>query len=338
MTNDDSEPRDADLVFSRRESTVSSSAWCLVGGIAALGFAVFGFFVALVSQAGQLALHSMTTVPALIGIAAITASRLMARTPKQVTVGPQGMCIESGGGRQCYPWEGIGWCAAGTSGMTHRQQLTIYDTRGKTIATLSDALEDFDTLVEQVQSRIASKGDATAETIRQRKGRKSAVITGVIALILSAVAIANLWMAFEQRRTTKLLEEAGIPGEAEVVRHFTAPNGVTKRLEYRVEGTDGQAATRNAEVTPAYWEQLEEGESVPVIYVPDEPAISRLVEGEVESNGMTDSPGFMMGLSCVLLAMCAVFLAVAVMQWLGWDIDLDSKTGRISVKRFGAGQ
>jgi hypothetical protein len=46
----------------------------------------------------------------------------------------------------------------------------------------------------------------------------------------------------------------------------------------------------------------------------------------------------MIGLSCVLLAMCAVFMAVAAMQWFGWDIDLDSKTGRVSVKRFGTGQ
>jgi hypothetical protein len=192
--------------------------------------------------------------------------------------------------------------------------------------------------VQQVQSRIASKEDATAATIRQRKSRKSAVITGVISLVLSAVAIANLWMAFEQRRATKLLNEAGIPGEAEIVRRFVAPNGVTKRLEYRVTGEEGQSATRNAEVTPAYWGQLEGEESVPIVYVLEEPSISRLAAGEVESDGMTDSPAFMIGLSCVLLAMCAVFMGVAVMQWLGWDIDLDSKSGRVSVKRFGTGQ
>ncbi len=338
MTINDSEPLDADLVFSRRESTRSSSAWCLVGGLAALGFAVLGLLLALVSQVGQLALHSMTTVPALIGIGAIAASRLMARTPKQVTVGPQGMCVEMDKGHQCYPWERIGWCAVGTSGMTHRRQLTICDTGGKTIATLSDALEDFDTLVEQVQSHIALKGDGTAEIIGKRKGRKSAVITGTIALVLTAVAIANLWMAFEQRRATKLLKEDSVPGEAEIVRRFIAPNGVTRRLEYRVDSPDGQTATRNAEVTPAYWDQLEEATTVPVMYIPHEPAISRLVEGEVESKGMGESPGFMIGLSCALLAMCAVFLATAVMQWLGWDIDLNSKTGRVSIKRFGAGQ
>jgi len=309
-----------------------------VGGIAAIVFAVFGFILALVTQPGQLALHSMTTVPVLIGISAIAASRLMARTPKQVTVGPQDVCIETDKGRQCYRWEEIGWCAVGTSGMSHRKQLTICDTQGKTIATLSDALEEFDTLVEQVRLGIARRGDGTAEIIRQRKGRKSAVITGGIALVLTAVAIANLWMALDQRRATKLLNEASVPGDAEIVRRFIAPNGVTRRLEYRVDSPSGQTATRNAEVTPAYWDRLENAERVPVTYVPSEPAISRLIEGEVESKDMTESPEFMIGLSAVLLIMCAVFLAAAVIQWLGWDIDLDSKTGKVSIKRFGDGQ
>ncbi len=331
-------PLEADILFLRRESTGPSAAWCLVGGIAAIVFAVFGFFLAMVTQPGQLALHSMTTLPVLIGISAIAASRLMAHTPKQVTVGPQGVCIDTAKGRQCHPWEKIGWCAVGTSGMSHRKQLTICDTQGRPIATLSDSLEDFDTLVELVQSRISRKGDGTAETIRQRKGRKSAIITGAIALVLTAVAIANLWMAFEEQRAARLLKEASVPGDAEIVRRFTAPNGVTRRLEYRVDSPNGQTATRNAEVTPAYWDRLENAKTVPVIYVPDEPAISRLTEGEVESKDMTESPGFMIGLSAVLLVMCAVFLAAAVMQWRGWDIDLDSKTGKLSIKRFGEGR
>jgi hypothetical protein len=216
--------------------------------------------------------------------------------------------------------------------------LTLYDTRGKTIGSLSDAFEGFDTLVEQVQSHIARKADATAPAIQKRKGRKSAVFVASVALILAAVSIANLWMAFEEKRTAKLLQEAGVTGEAEIVRRFTAPNGITRRLEYRVSGVGGQTGTRNAEVTPAYWDSLENAKTVPVIYIPDEPAVSRLVEGEVESRDLSDSPAVMIGLSVVLIAMCVVFLAAAVMQWRGWDIDLDSKTGKISIKRFGVGR
>jgi hypothetical protein len=143
-------------------------------------------------------------------------------------------------------------------------------------------------------------------------------------------------MAFEEKRTAKLLQEAGVPGEAEIVRRFVAPNGVTRRLEYRVTGVGGQTGTRNAEVTLAYWESLEDAKTVPVIYVPQEPAVSRLVDGEVGSRDLSDSPAVMIGLSVGLIALCMVFLAAAAMQWYGWDNDLDRKTGKISIKRFGA--
>ena len=122
---------------------------------------------------------------------------------------------------------------------------------------------------------------------------------------------------------------------AEVVRRFTAPNGVTRRLEYRVTGVGGRTGTRNAEVKSAYWNRLENAKTVPVVYVPDEPAVSRLVEGEVESRDLADSPGFMMGLSVALIGLCVVFLAAAAMQWFGWDIDLDSKTGKFVKEFFG---
>jgi hypothetical protein len=34
---------------------------------------------------------------------------------------------------------------------------------------------------------------------------------------------------------------------------------------------------------------------------------------------------------------CLEFLAAGRLQWKGWDIDLDSKTRRLSIKRFGTG-
>jgi hypothetical protein len=39
------------------------------------------------------------------------------------------------------------------------------------------------------------------------------------------------------------------------------------------------------------------------------------------------------------LALISLFLmAAAVLQWRGWDIDLDSKTRKISIKQFGTGR
>jgi len=56
------------------------------------------------------------------------------------------------------------------------------------------------------------------------------------------------------------------------------------------------------------------------------------------SNDLSESPQVMKGLSLVLGGLCLLFFVAAAMQWSGWDIDLDSRSGRISIKRFGTGQ
>jgi hypothetical protein len=39
-----------------------------------------------------------------------------------------------------------------------------------------------------------------------------------------------------------------------------------------------------------------------------------------------------------MVCICLFLLVGAGLQWNGWDIDLDSKTGKISIKRFGTGR
>ncbi len=130
-------------------------------------------------------------------------------------------------------------------------------------------------------------------------------------------------------------QQVAVPGEARIERRFLAPNGVTPRLEYRITTADGLTATRNAEVTRDDWDRLEEASNVPVVYVADEPAISRLTEGEPESKDLMDRPAVMYGLSIAGGLLCLLLLVAAALQWRGWDIDLDSKTGKVSIKRFG---
>jgi hypothetical protein len=309
-----------------------------VGGIAALAFAAIGFAVAITVRVDQLALHAMTTLPVLLGLGALTAARSLAGTPQQVSVGPQGLRIEGRRGSQSFSWDGIGWATMGTGALNQRRYLQVYDTDGKSIARLSEAFDNFDGLVELVKRRIADRPGDTSEQIRIRKSRRSALITAAVSIALLTVAGLNVWMAHRQARADRLLEEAAVPGEAEIERRFLAPNGITPRLEYRVTTADGQSATRNAEVTRDYWDGLEGESTVPVVYVPGEPAISKLAEGEPESNDITDKPAVMYGLSIALAVLCLVFLAAAVLQWYGWDIDLDSKTGKISIRRFGSGE
>lgn len=325
---------EAEGLFLRRESATTNAALWLVAGIGALVFAIVGFAIALSADVGQLSLHAMTTLPALLGIGALTAAWSTARTPTQVAVGPQGLLIVGRRGRQSYTWDQIGWATITAGALNHQRHLVIFDADGKRVAKLSEAFDDFDTMIELVKRRIADRGDDTAERIRRRKGKRSALIMAGVSIAMLAICGANVWIAYRQQRADRLLEEAAVPGEAEIVRRFLAPNGVTPRVEYRVTAPDGRTGTRNAEATRDYWDSLEEATSVPVLYVPDEPQISRLAEGEPENK---ENPVVMYVLSAVLALLCLLFLVAAALQWRGWDIDLDSKTGKISIKRFGTG-
>jgi hypothetical protein len=145
-------------------------------------------------------------------------------------------------------------------------------------------------------------------------------------------------MTHEDQRAARLLAEAAVPGEADVVDRRLAPNGHTCRLEYCITTPEGLSGTRNAEVTRPYWDSLEGVKKVPVLYVPSEPAISRLAEGEVVEKSMMEQPLMAYGLCALMVCICLFLLVGAGLQWNGWDIDLDSKTGKISIKRFGTGR
>jgi hypothetical protein len=310
----------------------------LLGGLAALGFAAVGFVVAILSRVDQLSLHAMTTLPTLLGIGALAAARTLACTPREVTVDPEGVRIEGRRGVQSLAWDQIAWASVATVALGYRRELVIFDVQGKTLTRLSEAFLDFDRMVESITERIAQRQDDATDKVRLRRARRSAVMTAIISLLLLGVVGANLWMARSRQRADRLLQEAGVPGEAEIARRFLAPNGITPRLEYRITTPDGRSATRNAEVVRPYWDQLEGATGVPVVYVPGEPEISRLANGEPRNKDITDSPLVMYGVCAVLGVLCLVFLGAAAFQWRGWDIKLDSKTGRISIKPFGAGK
>jgi hypothetical protein len=165
---------------------------------------------------------------------------------------------------------------------------------------------------------------------------KNATSIHAVLWLLAGIAIA--WMTHREARAAQLLAKASLPGQAEIVRHFLAPNGITPRLEYKITTEAGISGTRNAELARDYWDSLEDATSVAVVYVPGEPWISRLVEGEVEETDFTRTPLGGYGLGAAAMVMGLFFLGASVLQWRGWDIDLDSKTGKFSIKQFGTGR
>lgn len=329
---------DVDFVFERKQGAGVSAVLWTIGGCVALGFAALGFVLTLLTRPNQFAMHATTTLPTLLGIGALNAAWRMARSPRQVTVGPGGLTIDHAKGAEAYEWGRVGWATVGPGVLNQRRQLVLYDVHGKLLATISDAFDDFDQLTEVVQQRIATKEDDTAERLQRQKSKRSALFLAATAIGLLALAAVNLWMIQREQRAQRLLSEAAVPGDAEIVRRFLAPNRVTARLEYLVKAPDGTQATRNAEVTRDYWDSLEGATTVPVKYVSADPSISRLTIGEVPDDDPAKRPAMLYGLCAVLALICLFLMAAAVLQWRGWDIDLDSKTRKLSIKRFGTGR
>jgi hypothetical protein len=328
---------DIEAIFVPGKSEHVYAALSLVGGILAFGVAAIGFAVSLALRVNQLSMQFMTTLPALSAFWAFAAAWSFARTPREVGVGPDGVRICRGGDSRLYPWDDIGWAMTSVTAFG-RRLLKLYDARGKMFAKLSSALADFDLLVELIDKRIATKGGDAAGRLQLAKAKRTAVTTGLAGIGFLGVACAMGWMTHEKTRGAQLLEKTGVPGEALIEQRFLAPNGVTPRLVYRVTTPDGRSGTHNAEVQRSLWNELEDAKTVSVIYVPEDPSISRLAFGEVKQDDPADQPLIDYAASAILAVMSLFFLAMSALYWRGWGLDLDSKTGRFSIKRYGSGR
>jgi hypothetical protein len=145
-----------------------------------------------------------------------------------------------------------------------------------------------------------------------------------------------VFLARAKQRENEMLATSAVPAEATIVRRFIAPNGVTRRLEYEVRDASGETATRNAEIINEYWDSLEGAKTVPVMAVPGEPGYSRLVGGEVPQDEFSENPLLMYGLSIAMGFFSLVCLVMAVIQWKGLDLRMNTETGKLSFRRYGS--
>jgi hypothetical protein len=325
-------------VFLRRDRASRNGLWLLIGGGVALAFAALGFGLALLVDVDQIALHSLTTMPVLIGIGALASGLTMLRTATQVTVGPLGLSVLQRDRVRLYPWSDIGWATVTPNLMGAGRKLVVYDPRGKAIVHLGDAFDNFDSLTELVLARVATRSDDAAARIQRSKSLRAGALSLITGLGLCAAAIGIALMTRSEIAAERLLREEGQLGTGKIVERFMAPNGRTARLRYQVVVGDRLAPERNAEVTKQYWDGLEGATRVPIVYAPSDPSVSRLAMGEVPDDSPGKNPVMGFGLAAAGGVLGLGLLGLAAMQLAGWDIDLDSKTGKVSIKRFGTGR
>ena len=210
-------------IFIRTESSGPSGSFLILAGIAGLCVAVAGLALAIVARVGQLALQAMTTLPALVGIGTLTAGWTLLRTPRRVSVDRDGLTIETKNTTRRLGWDDIG-CAVATKGsMSHRRYLNITDPTGKSIVKLDESFSRFDEMVALISSHVEAKGDDTAYLIVRKKARRQATLTFVTGFLMAIGCIFIVWMTRAEQRASRLLDEKGEKGEAEIVAAASSP-------------------------------------------------------------------------------------------------------------------
>jgi hypothetical protein len=325
-----------DFIYPIDDRSKSKWLW-FAAGVGFIILAGIGFVIALFGRVGPFELQLLATLPMLLAVGAFGKAWIARKLPSQIAVDTKGLSIYRGNSIRQLDWDQFGWVTVNRTAFSQQKQLIVFDSTGKKIASISE-FPEFDELVDRVQAELARRHGAGTERVRMRKARQTAIFMTGASIFLLAIVAANIWMVRDRQRAENLLKSSAVHGEARILRHFVAPNGVTKRIEYEVSGDNNRTGTRNTEVTPEYWEATAAADKVAVVYVPSEPDISRLAEGEILEKDLSENPLVMYGLCAGLGLLCVLFLAGAALQWKGWDIDFDSKTGTFSIKPFGTGK
>ena len=331
-------PVDAEVVETVFRGQGNSLIWgllSLAGGCGLLLMGILGFFLALLTDATVVSQQMMTTLPVLLAIGLLTNGTGMVFRPREIIVDAEGITVDRPWGFASVEWSEIAWGKADTHPLTHIERLTLYNAKGKILLQVGNYIEGYERFAKLVNARVNTAENQKAEEIRAKKSRWSALLVIGMGLLFTVGGGFLIADGRYKARASNLLATSGTMGEGQVVDRLMAPDGRTCRLHYKVVVDGRESSVQNVEVTREVWLALEGAVVVPVLYVPEEPNISRLVAGQVESNDFTDTPmgGYVTGALGIIMGL--FMLSIGTMLWRGWDIGLDSQTGKFRVKKFG---
>ncbi|MFO0946108.1 MAG: hypothetical protein U1D30_09205 [Planctomycetota bacterium] len=320
-----------DQVFENPQSPAGNPIYYFLGGIGLIAVAILGFISVLGAKHSQMALQLRTTLPMLMALGMIARGFSLRNLPTRIVVGLNELEIATKRWKRRYAWSEIGSASTTNVFNSPKTCLRITDLAGKTIIRVDESFPDYQKLVKWMEFYVDAKPDDTSLRIMSRKAKWLGLGSFVLGAFLGTAAIYIAMETQEIQRANELLPVKGVRAEGEIVRHYIAPNGVTKRIHYRI----ADSKVRNVEVDPLYWEELAGAKTVPVIYIPDEPDISRLERGEVTDDDYMKTPtgGYLFASLGALMAL--TFLVFSPFAWMGYDLGYDDKQRTWTLKRYG---
>lgn len=312
----------------------------IAGGVAALFLALIVFAVQILTPPEKgmpfPVFIGATVVLTMAGLAAIgTAFRQKSAGIFRVELEADGLTLVDDNELRKLTWPEIGWVQRLESMMPNPAApgaLGLYSPEGKKLAELDGSLEEYEDLVERVTARVNSSLTPQAQKLRKRTSRWMAALSIAVGLAMGIGAPLLGWHEWSESQKLQRLVSQGQMGLASIVRHYVF--NVTPRLEYEVN-VGGQSYRRDVMLAQEDWDTLKGQSDVPVRYLPDDPAFSRLVmlrELEDEEHG---GPAGKIGIAVLGTFMGLFFLVMGGFQWYGWDIASNPNTGKLSLRRWG---
>ena len=300
-------------------------------GLASGAFGILGALVHLflIDTDNQLAFHFVTTLPFIGTMFLLSNAFANYKSTREVRLHAEGVETIEVGKSKMTPWTEIKEVSLKQSssiGSVGQNIVRLLDGEGDPLVKISGNFESMENLANSIRAvgGIAETSESekrAPSSSARRAGKRNAILMAGGALLMTAGAIFLPYDAWQKSRFNHLLETEAIDGQGVVTKAYLAPNGRTCRMEYEVKGETGEVGSRNVEVTRTFFEQISQGDSVDVKFVPQEPSINQLRSGEVVSDDITQKPmtGYLMG---VFMAFIGVFLwTMMVISWKGYDVD-----------------
>lgn len=325
------------FVYTSKSPVGFKPALCLLGAIMGFGLGAILFFVVLVFHLGGDG-HGVALVlpPVFIGIACASYGFILIRSPQTVEISPSGIEIETVLGTKSIPWSEIDRVEQDKTlvymtAQTYRQ-IVLFNRRGRRRAAITELIEDFDDLVSQIKSAVGEHSTQPVTSGPMRRSKRN----GVIFLVLGITCfIAYPWPIVNQvkaRASWQQLEASGVGVDAKIERRYFY-NNIAPRIEYSFEDAQGNRHTRDTILLKPAWDRLPSTGTVPVRYLRDDPEFNRIKDGEEDEKSEKGIERIVIGLVGVVF-MGGLFTVGGILQFMGIDITMDDKTGRIRIKRL----
>ncbi|TWT93289.1 hypothetical protein [Stieleria varia] len=306
-------------------------------GCVLVAFGLIMFVVHLMFlNGGQMAMHLSTTMPIIGGVFSLMGAWSNNKAIREVRLWPQGIEL-IGKTSQTIPWQHIHDVRVADStnpGTMMQKVITLAGADNEPVGKITGVFKRHGDMLSQIRGMAGITENPAGEkravsAAGKKKGRRTALITGVGTLLMGTAGIFLPLQAYWRHEANQLMASSAVAGTGTVTNKLIAPNGRTRRIHYSVTGTDGTVETHNVEVTREFYDSIHFGDSVAIRYVPDRPDISELVVGQVFEDDITDTPMALLLMGIFGIAATCFMLPIMVLSWKGYDVDFNK--GRFKI-------